>query len=210
MLTTHSRKGKLVLLSQHESENSRLAIQEALGKKAKNVGYLASQPDSKRTYFTATQRFYKELGYKMEAYLELEGEFNSCALEVLLAQDAIHLSGGDTFRFLEFVKERNLDNQLIEFYLAGGVLIGVSAGAMILTPSIETAEFCGDINSRGLQDLAGLCLTDFCLVPHVEDKFILLETGKAPINAYLMGDNDALVIESNQKLFIFGAPIFQK
>ncbi|RYV03971.1 peptidase S51 [Shewanella sp. OPT22] len=210
MQLINARKGVLVLLSQHDSENGRLAIQQALGKHSKKIGYVASQPDPERTYYKATQDFYKQLGFEMDTYIELESEFDPNSLELLLNNDAIHLSGGDTFRFLEFVKERKLEKLLVEYYLSGGGLIGVSAGAMILTPSIESAQLCADINSRELKDLKGLSLTDFTVIPHVEDKFSLIEQGKVPSNCYLMNDNDALLLFSNAKPMTLGDPILRK
>jgi peptidase E len=78
----------------------------------------------------------------------------------------INLSGGNTFRFLKSIKERGAESRLVEYARNGGILIGVSAGAMILTPSIESAFICGDVNTVGLSDLEGLELVSFFFDPH--------------------------------------------
>ena len=45
--------------------------------------------------------------------------------------DAIHLTGGNTFQFSYWLRERGLDAELKRYAKAGGVLIGVSAGAIL-------------------------------------------------------------------------------
>ena len=186
--------GKLLFLSQHDSSNGRKAIIATLGNKPIKIGYIASQPDDERIFFEQTRHFYQQLGYELSIYLELEVGFDEVVLNQLLKLDAIHLSGGDTFRFLSAIKNRGLEPLLTSYYQKGGILIGVSAGAMIMTPSIETAMFCGDVNTVGLIDQTGLSLVDFTLVPHVEDKFSLIEQGVTPKNCYLMSDEDAFTI----------------
>ncbi len=206
MQNTLSRHKTAVLLSQYDSENGRKAIITALSTSNTEVGYIASQPDGDRAYFKQTQKFYQSLGHKMSTFVELESGFNPSAMKKLLELDAIHLSGGDTFRFLEFIKEKNLDKLLVEYYKNGGILIGISAGAMVLTTSISTALLCGDTNKRELIDLSGLSITDFTIIPHVDDKFSMIEKGIVPNNCFLMSDNDVLVVE-NEQLKVLGSPV---
>ena len=100
--------GKLLFLSQHDSSNGRKAITATLGKKPIKIGYIASQPDDERTFFEQTQHFYQQLGYELSIYLELEAGFDEAVLNQLLKLDVIHLSGGDTFRFLSAIKNRGI------------------------------------------------------------------------------------------------------
>ena len=55
---------------------------------------------------------------------------------------------------------------LREYVDSGGVLVGVSAGAILMTPDISTASFCKDKLVDGLLDFEGLSLVDFAFVPH--------------------------------------------
>ena len=75
-----------------------------------------------------------------------------------------------------------------------------------MTPSIETAMFCGDVNTVGLIDQTGLSLVDFKVIPHVEDKFSLIEQGVIPKNCYLLSDEDALLFDGN-KMYEFGQSV---
>ncbi|MEC4724342.1 peptidase E [Shewanella sp. D64] len=161
---------KLALLSDPSSTNGINAIKQvlaALQKRAVKVGYIASEPEPDRHYFRQTQVLYKNLGARLEHYLELETGFDETAFVEQLCCDVIHLAGGDTFRFLKGLQHRGLIPRLRENVMAGGALIGVSAGAMIMTPSIESAPLCGDSNGVGLDNLSALGVTPFHFMPHL-------------------------------------------
>ena len=173
-----SPKLKLALLSQTNTEQGLVAITALFDVYRKNhasapkvpkprIGYLASQPDPDRIYYRETQALYHELGADLVCYLDLEQGFSAQGLSQLLACDGIHLSGGDTYRFLKHLKVRNLSQSLTDYALEGKMLIGLSAGAMIITPGIVSAVLCGDENQVGLNDLSGLNLVPFQFVPHV-------------------------------------------
>lgn len=84
--------------------------------------------------------------------------------------DAIILTGGNTFKFLHHLKESGLDRTLIEFANSGKIVVGFSAGAIILSPTIEIAELPTlDDNLVGITDLTGLGLIDFDVYPHYEE-----------------------------------------
>ena len=61
-----------------------------------------------------------------------------------------------------------MESILKEFFASGGVLIGVSAGAILMTPDTSTSSLCGDEPYPGLEDLSGLGLVDFAVVPHFD------------------------------------------
>ena len=172
---------KLALLSDPNTANARVAINTLLSTLTEanssnklqaitpiKVGYIASQPDPQREYFEQTKALYQTCGAELSVYLELEAGFSQHTLEQLLSCDAIHLSGGDTFRFLKALKSRQLLPVLRQYAINGGALIGVSAGAMIMTPSIASAPLCGDINDCELEDLSALNLVEFLFAPHIE------------------------------------------
>ncbi|WP_299807647.1 Type 1 glutamine amidotransferase-like domain-containing protein [uncultured Shewanella sp.] len=171
---------KLALLSDPNTANAKMALKTLLATLTKpssstglqaitpiKVGYIASQPDPQREYFQQTKILYQSFGAELSVYLELEADFSQTALEQLLSCDAIHLSGGDTYRFLKALKSRKLQPVLRQYAINGGALIGVSAGAMIMTPSIASAPLCGDTNNCELEDLSALNLVDFLFAPHI-------------------------------------------
>lgn len=131
------------------------------------VGYIPSQSDPKRRYFTKIQERYLELGISDLRYLDLGAEYEPSQVRGLLECDAIHLSGGDPFPFLDAVKKRGFRTHLNQYLDSGGVLIGVSAGAMILSRSLGLADEVKPIRARKNEPKA-LKLFDFEFYPHFQ------------------------------------------
>ena len=101
-------------------------------------------------------------------YFDLDHEYDAKMTDRLLACDAIHLSGGNTYRFLHSVRKRRFGPVLREYAMQGGALIGVSAGSILMTPSIRTAGLYPDDNSDGLTNLSSLDLVGFEFFPHLD------------------------------------------
>ncbi|WP_394392679.1 Type 1 glutamine amidotransferase-like domain-containing protein [Shewanella woodyi] len=213
---------KLALLSSPTSSNGIDAIKQILAvqkKKVCKLAYIASGPEPDRQYFRQTQALYEELGAQMSLFVELESEFDDDILPELFGCDVIHLAGGDTFRFLKGLKRRGLLPKLRQYLEAGGALVGVSAGAMIMTPSIESAFLCGDSNDVELKDLSALELVPFHFMPHLPSElstpvdFIAelqckdVEFDEALFESlYLCQDNSALVLIDGE-LEELGSPL---
>jgi len=90
------------------------------------------------------------------------------------------------------------------------VLIGVSAGSIIITPDINTSVFCGDENQIGLIDSSGLGLIDFYFVPHAISgkslaKDIIIKSKRNNSAIVVNRDQDWIVIE-DEKLEVYGQP----
>ena len=99
-----------------------------IGKAAPSIGYIPSSSDPERFFFNQIRTYYAALGASVKVYLELDAHFSEDALPALLGCDAIHLSGGNTFYFLHWLKRRAMLPVLRDYVARGGVLIGVSAG----------------------------------------------------------------------------------
>jgi dipeptidase E len=153
------------------------------------IGYVPSAPDPERVWFTPRQAYYARYGLDLR-FFGLEDEYDPAQRAALLACDAIHLTGGNTFRFLYWLRERGLDADLHRYALDGGVLLGVSAGAILMTPDIRTSLLCGDTLYPGLTDFTGLALVDFAVVPHVTEVAL-------PGPAYAIPDGAGIVIDGD-------------
>jgi len=220
----------LALVSDAGSDNGMATIQYVLNSLEINsprVAYIASEPDPERCYYRATQEIYHRLGANLCHFVELESGFDAAVAEAMFGFDAIHLSGGDTFRFLKWLRKRDLITSLQTYLRDGGALIGVSAGAMILTPSIESAWLCGDSNDVGLQNLSALSLVPFQFVPHVDsdirDGETLLDalsdryrsamssfTVKMPADELCLCPDDAGVALIGDERIEFGRPVIYR
>jgi dipeptidase E len=131
------------------------------------IGYIPANADPSRQYFQERQKYYRDYNIHLEPYFELDLRYRPELLPELLACDAIHLSGGNTFYFLKWLRQRGMDMTLSNYAREGGVLIGVSAGAILMTPEISTAELCGDREISGLAERIGLELVPFHFLPHL-------------------------------------------
>ena len=144
-------------------------------KSSPKIGFIPSSSDPNRHYFNERKNFYYQLGMDLSVYFELDIEYKPDLLESLLKCDAIHLSGGNTYYFLHWLRRRNMMNTLVRYVTQGGILIGVSAGSILMTPDITTSSLSGDEIIKGETDYTGLGLVDFLFVPHFGDKPVTLE-----------------------------------
>ena len=161
---------KLVLYSDQSSPltdalDARLL--ELLPASRRKIGYIPAAPDRERLWFRQRVLHYDRLGLSAQ-FFGLEEGFDAAELSNLLRSDAIHLSGGNTFRFLYWLRARGLVSELQRYVADGGVLIGVSAGAILMTRDIGSSAICGDAPYPALTDNTGLGLVDFAVLPHFD------------------------------------------
>lgn len=88
----------------------------------------------------------------------------------ILSSNILVITGGNTFKLLNHLRKSGLEETVKEFWQKGGVVLsGFSAGAIVLSPSIETAKTgAGDADELGISDLTGLGIVNFEIWPHYE------------------------------------------
>jgi len=172
-----------------------------LGKSNPIIGYIPSSSNSPRksAYFAECRSYYVRLGMNLSVYFGLDMDYDPGKLEELLACDAIHLSGGNTYYFLHWLRKREMLVRLRRYVEKGGVLIGVSAGAILMTPDISTSALCGDEPLEGETDLSALNLVDFAFVPHfgeIPSDLVALQTYSQvhQIVVYACRDSGGIII----------------
>ena len=107
-------------------------------------------------------------------YLPVDQRPDNTLLKEVLTSDMIHLSGGDTFYFLKYLKKSGIFYSLKTFVRRGGTLTGLSAGGIIMGPSIAPAsypEFDCDENSEEIINWTGLSLSRFDFFPHYKNSY---------------------------------------
>ena len=83
--------------------------------------------------------------------------------------DVVCFCGGNTFHLLDQIKKTKCDVWLQE-NLDSKVYLGISAGTIVMTPSIAIASIGGgDVNLTNLTDLNGLTFVDFEISPHTSE-----------------------------------------
>ena len=79
------------------------------------------------------KKYYENLGAKVEVLLSYNVDLKQKTVEDSIDEaDVIYFSGGFTSRLVAFAKKYNLANSLKNAYLNGKIIVGVSAGAIML------------------------------------------------------------------------------
>ncbi|WP_458125933.1 Type 1 glutamine amidotransferase-like domain-containing protein [Paenibacillus sp. Z3-2] len=138
---------KLVMLSDLVFEsNDKLdqRIRSLFDRDQPSIGYVPSCSDPNRKYFEHARLYYDQIGIDNIQYYDLDMEYEESKFGSIFECDAIHLSGGNTFYFLSILQKRNVLGLLRSYVKSGGILIGVSAGSILTTPTIEIAGYGED------------------------------------------------------------------
>lgn len=172
MALDQSRKRRLVFYSGGQ-EKSNALLHEALaqlpGRRARSITYVAFSHENRDYYFRKNKRRYKKFGFKKFRCFSADTDFLAREMREALKSDVIYLAGGNTFYFLKHLRESGFLKELKKFSDRGGVIAGLSAGAIIMTPTIYLAGYPkhdSDLNEVNLKNLRSLGLVDFEILPH--------------------------------------------
>jgi dipeptidase E len=162
----------IFLLSCTDNLNSEL--RETLGgeikKRGNKVAYISSEPqEAPRPYYISTIDDYEKISGGVEVhYFDLSLDFSDESLEEMLHYGTIYLSGGNTYIFMNDARKRRLYKLLRMHLNNGGLLVGASAGALMMTPTIDLADGF-DENMFELTDVKGFAFVPFEFFPHFEE-----------------------------------------
>lgn len=140
------------------------------------VAFVPSATDRNDRYFGDASSHYRRLGMPAPSLCDVGDAWDPTAFEAALTHDAIHLGSGDPAVLLASLRRHAVGPDLQRFSARGGVLVGVSAGAMVLSASIALADAAsfngaGRAGARARPSKAGrgaraLGFVDFHFYPH--------------------------------------------
>lgn len=162
------------------------------------------------------------LGYKEKDWHipRLTGELQSLGLSVdtfdfdtqepdlLESYNVVEILGGNPFHLLKHL-QRNENRAIIKKIAEEKVLIGISAGTIVLQKDIKlVAQFNPEMNKEiGLTDLTGLGLTDLNILPHYQRFLSQYEDLEALVKQFeqanhctvtQVNDGEAFIIHNGQ------------
>lgn len=115
------------------------------------------------------------------------------------------VSGGNTFYLLQELKRENLLEIISDEISQGMIYIGESAGAMIVSKSIEYSKLMDDEGAApDLNDYSGINVFDKYIVPHYgEEPFEecaekMLASYSDSLKLIPINNNQAVVVEDNK------------
>ncbi len=166
------KKRKLVLYSGGQSPTNK-KLHEALvslgRKKAHSMTYIPFSHENGEYFFERIKKRYRQYGIRKFTYFAVDSDFLRKEMNQALKSDIIYLAGGNTFYFLKHLRESGFLSRLQKFIRSGGIVAGLSAGAIILTPNIYMAAYpphdC-DRNEVRLKNLHATGAVDFEFFPH--------------------------------------------
>lgn len=135
----------------------------------RRIAYLPSGPEPDRRFFLERVDHYARLGLDLAIFHDVDEPQSPAALDALFACDAIHLTGGQTAPFLQRLKRSGMLGPLRDWARAGGILVGTSAGAIILTPTIAVDALFTGGRPEDMVDADALGLVPFEFFPHFDE-----------------------------------------
>ena len=157
-----------------EKENLTLdnSFLELIDKKNPVITFIPSSSYLSEQEFKSFVRHYSKFKITRFIYFPIDVPFDKIIFSEVMRSDAIHMAGGNTFYFLNSLRKAKLLPQLKKFAEKGGVLSGLSAGAIMMTENIEMAgnpDFDRDENIVNVKNLSALNLVDFLFFPHFKN-----------------------------------------
>lgn len=172
--------------------------------------YIPSNYEGSHKYFEEIKNYYGKFNIKRFNYLPIDKPFTLADVEKAMSGDVLYLSGGNAFYFLQSIIRTEFEKYLISFAESGKPIIGVNAGANLLTPTIVTATIPHnklDKNEVRLTNLKGLRLVDFEFAPHYDNSLEFDEEIKNYAkqnmnNIYAVKDGSGIAIRDKELSYL--------
>jgi dipeptidase E len=204
---------KLVLYSGgYANENSGLdkSLISLFTKKDLKLTFIPSCSYHSNEDYSDILEQYQPFGIKKFLKFNIDQPFSDTLKNFAFQSDIIHLGGGNTFYFLKYLRKTGLLKELRSWVKNGGVLTGLSAGAILMTNKIETASFPSfdrDENEEGVKNLSALQLVDFEFFPHYRnskryDEELLSYSMTLDSPLYACPDGSGIMINGDELRFI--------
>ena len=210
---------KIVLYSGGGEKENRFLNKRALELTGADVPKLTFIPSSS---YDAEEDFkyfveeFSKLGVQRFMHFCVDTPFTKTMLNEVLKSDLIFLGGGNTFYFLKHLKKHKMFDHFKKFLKRGGVLCGLSAGAIVLTPHVHTASFPHfdrDENPWDMKNLSAMRLVNFEFFPHYKnsqryDDELKHHSKKSNLPLYACADGGGIIIEKEGLTFCGRAHAF--
>lgn len=190
-------KGKIILTSIGTSteicRNKISAILPSLKNKNAVLITTAAKDKENNKWNILTKEQLLGLGYENVEFLDLETN-SDVNFE---GKDTIYVCGGNTFKLMKAVNESNFKEEILKVLNRGGMYIGASAGALILSPTIAIAgEVEPDDNEVGLEEMSGMNIIDFETLPHYSPD------QDSQIRTYKLKTNNEIKLITNDEIIV--------
>ena len=162
----------------------------------------AAEDKENNKYSQLAKKQFESLGFVSVDFVDLETQPE----KDLSSYEIIYVCGGNTFKLLKFARSANFKLSIEKLLERNGIYIGVSAGSIIVGPSINIAnEVEPDPNDIGLGNLTGFDITTLIVLPHYSQE-MEIETAnfekKYGVAVERLNNSRAILINHGEKTFI--------
>lgn len=211
---------KLVFYSGGNSRANRSLAREALHllhpRRNPSIAFVPADADYADEDFREFCRSFSHAGITKLSCISIDANFTKEREKELFQNDAIFLGGGNTFYFLQHLRKQKLLPKLRAFAKNGGLLMGLSAGSILMTPNIGTAivpTLEADENEVGIKDFRALSLVPFEFVAHYDggkktDKELLEYSKGVKYPVYACADGQGIVVKGSSLQFVGNIAVF--
>ena len=174
-----------------------------ISKSEMKIGYVttASKVARDKTFFEKVKNSMRENHIQFEE-IDIEGKSKEELKNFFKNKNVIHVEGGNTFYLLKAIRESGFAEVLKELLNEGKIYIGTSAGAYIMCPTIEVANWDETGRDRfGLTDFVALNYVPFVLKVHYKDEAENLVKEKMKTLKYplrILQDGQGILVENDK------------
>ena len=183
-----------------ETKEIDIEVVKMTGKEKPNFLFVGIASQFADSYYDAMKAIYKELGCECQ-YLKKKNIINNRDIveNKIRNADIIYIGGGDTIKLMTELEEYNLKDLFIEAVNSNKVIVGISAGAIMLC----SEGYSDSLKIRGESDkydfIKGLGILPIVFSPHhneEKDNELNDEIGNRTL--YGLENGVALKIEDNK------------
>jgi dipeptidase E len=162
----------------------------------------ASEKKEENEFAVLARLQFFEMGFKNVIFFDIEKQGSGELVEF----DIIYVNGGNTYFLLYWAKKSGFDRMIVNFVERGGLYVGVSAGSLIVGPSIDVINYTGgDENLVGLKDFSGIGFINKAVVPHynkeADESAILRYENNSGVEVVRLADGEAIVVGLGEKSY---------
>ena len=138
------------------------------------IGYVTTASQGARNFSQRVKDnimpLIKENGYSLEE-IDIVGKSKEELRNFFKDKNVVQIEGGNTFYLLKAIRETGFDEILKELLHEGKIYIGTSAGAYVMCPTIDVADWNDETVDRfGVSDFTALNYVPFLLRAHYTDE----------------------------------------
>jgi len=180
-----------------------------ISKPKMKIGYVmtASKGSRDTTFLEKVKSVMRENNISFEE-IDIEGKSKDEILNFFKDKNIIHVEGGNTFYLLKAIRDSGFAEVLKELLSEEKIYIGTSAGAYIMCPTIEVANWNETGRDRfGLTNFEALNYVPFVLKVHYKDEAENLVKEKMKTLKYplrILRDGQGILVENGKYSFLGG------